>query len=202
MIQQTPTDPVTPHVSDSELKGASMPERRTIKGVSSELISHANVGEALSVIKQCFPLEGDVEDAASTYRRYITGQHHYNSEFMGTNVELISYHLYRVDGKPAGVSGVYKVDNDPGRIYVGWLGVAPEYRKSAGLTMKPLADTIMDETKAIGATLGATAVAAVAEDAASNFGTHRYYERHGFSVERSFVRNGERDRLYVCPLRD
>ena len=202
MMQHPPTEPVPPPVSEPELKGASMPDRRTVTGVSSELVSHANVSEALSVIKQCFPLQEDVQAAALAYHRYTSGEHRYNSAFMGTNVELVCYNLYRIGGKPAGVSGVYKVDNEPGRIYMGWLGVAPEYRKSEGLTMKPLADTIMEETKAIGVKLGATEVAAVADDAASNFGTHRYYKRHGFSVERTFIRNGEQDRLYVCPLKD
>lgn len=202
MMHTSATRPGALSVSEFKFCGEAVPGRTTFAAVSGELVSPANVEEALSVIKQCFPLEEDVRAAALAYHRYTSGELRYNSEFMGTNVELVCYTLYRIDGKPAGVSGVYKVDNDPGRIYMGWLGVAPEYRKSAGVTMKPLADTIMDDTKRLGVTLGATAVAAVAEDAASNFGTHRYYERHGFSVEKTFLRNGEQDRLYVCPLKD
>lgn len=202
MIHHGTTESGALPLSESEFRGSSLPGKATFAGVSSELVSHANVEEALSVIKQCFPLTEDVQDASSVYNRYISGEHRYNSNFMGTNIELVCYNLYRIDGKPAGVSGAYIVDNDPGRIYMGWLGVAPEFRKGAGLAMKPLSDTIMADTKALGISLGATAVAAVAEDAASNFGTHRYYERHGFSVEKTFLRNGEQDRLYVCPLKD
>ncbi len=46
MTQQRPTESVTPPVSESEFKGASMPDGRTVMGVSNELVSHANVGEA------------------------------------------------------------------------------------------------------------------------------------------------------------
>jgi isopenicillin-N N-acyltransferase-like protein len=170
--------------------------------VTREVITADTIEAAVSVIAKCFTLEADLESAKLSYQRFVAGLRRYHSEFSETEVELLSYHLYRVGAEPAAVAGAYKLVNDPGRIYMGWLGVAPEFRKNRNPGMKPLSEVIMEDTIAFAKEQGATGIAAVAEDASANRNTHAYYERHGFKVERTFDRNGERDRLYVLDLQN
>ena len=164
--------------------------------IQSEVVRAENLEDAMSVIQECFSREDDVRSARAAYERFISGEYVYDSEFSGTKVELITYSLYRVDGRPAAVSGAYRLLNDPDRLYMGWLG-SPEFRKTNLPDVRPLSEIILDDTIALALQRGATAVAAVAENAESNQNTHRYYERHGFKIERIFERNGEIDRLYV-----
>jgi GNAT superfamily N-acetyltransferase len=168
--------------------------------VTVETITDRNVEEAMGVISRCFSLPEDIGAARKAYARFIAGEHRFFSEFLNTDIVLNRYELFRVDGQPAGVSGIYHVVSEPGRIYMGWLGVSPEFRKHAGLAGQPLSDLIMEHTKSIGRQLGASELGAVAEDTEANGKTHRYYERHGFVVAGRFDRGGEIDRTYLCKL--
>ena len=191
----------------AELRHLTLAAERGTKGVVASLainheeLSAGNVNDALVVIDECFPLAADRAAARQTYSRYIAGDRRYYSSFSDTTVELVEYVLFRVDGIPAGVAGLYRIDGEPDRIYMGWLGVRPSYRKfQNGEGTAPLSTTIMDFSKARARELNMKELAAVAEDADSNFPTHRYYERHGFVVATRFERQGEADRLYVCSL--
>lgn len=187
----------------NSLDGVSSASNRQLRpagALTIETVSAANVEDAMAVIKRCFSLPNDIGSARGAYDRFISGQCVYESPFSETTVELISYSLYRVDGQPAAVSGAYKLLSEPDRIYMGWLGVSPEFRKSNSPGVQPISELILQDTIALARERGATAIAAVAEDAASNQNTHRYYERHGFKIERVFERNGETDRLYVLEI--
>lgn len=168
--------------------------------LTKEPVTVSNLEDAMTVIKKCFSLEADIRAARSTYERYISDERVYDSKFSGTRIELLSYQLYRLGGQPAAVVGAYRHIDEPGRLYMGWLGVSPEFRKSRLPDMKLLSEVIMADTIALAHAEGAATIAAIAEDAQSNHTTHRYYERHGFTIERVFERNGETDRLYVRNL--
>jgi GNAT superfamily N-acetyltransferase len=183
-----------------ELTGAPQEERDLQYALAKEIITAANLEDAMTVIKKCFSLEGDISAARSAYQRFISGEHVYDSEFSGTRVELVSYSLYRIGGQPAAVWGAYRLLNEPDRLYMGWLGVSPEFRKNRIPDITPLSEVILEDTIALALQRGATTIAAVAEDAQANHNTHRYYERLGFQVERVFERNGETDRLYVLKI--
>ena len=69
--------------------------------VTKELLTSKNIDAALSVIKSCFSAQEDIDAARLTYERFIGGHHRFHSEFSGTEVELLSYNLYRVGDRPA-----------------------------------------------------------------------------------------------------
>ncbi|MEY4669923.1 MAG: hypothetical protein RL518_2622, partial [Pseudomonadota bacterium] len=194
--------PEAPPVASTELHEVCFGAGGAQFQVTKEPITSDNIGAALSVIEKCFSLKSDVEAAKLTYERFIAGPRRYHSEFSGTEVELLSYDLYRVGDEPAAVGGAYKLLNEPNRIYMGWLGVVPDFRKHQNPGAKPLSEVVLDDAIALARKRGETGIAAVAEDTPANRNTHAYYERHGFKVEKTFERNGELDRLYVLELRD
>lgn len=184
----------------SELTGSAPNELDLNYAITKELVTAENLEDAMTVINKCFSLEADIRAARAAYERFISGEHTYDSEFSGTKVELLSYSLYRIGGQPAAVWGAYRLLNEPDRLFMGWLGVSPEFRKNRLPDMKPLSEVILEDTISLARAKGLATIAAVAEDAQSNHNTHRYYERLGFTIDRVFERNGEMDRLYVLSI--
>ncbi|MCO6431362.1 MAG: GNAT family N-acetyltransferase [Deltaproteobacteria bacterium] len=68
--------------------------------------------------------------ALTTYRQWTNGPRAYHSEFQGKGVELLGYYLYASGDTPAGVAGIYRLEGEPDRVWMGWFGVKPEFRKS------------------------------------------------------------------------
>lgn len=190
---------IRPEESPCELPAsASLAELANLEALE---ITSDRVTDALVVIDACFPNAADRQAALETYRRYADGNRCYLSAYQERTVRLLEYSVFYKQRAPVGVVGLYQLEGDSKRLYMGWFGVLPEHRKSSLPAGEiPVSASILRYTEALARSLGAEELAAFTEDGESNRRAQAFYERNGFTVTERFERRGEPERVYTKAL--
>ncbi len=108
--------------------------------------------------------------------------------------------LYRQEGRPVAVAGLYKCISKPDLIYMGLFGVIPEHSKSQTKSENTLSAEVLEKCKHFARENGARFLGAITEDGEGYIAAQKFYERHGFTNAGSFNRNNEIDREYLLRL--
>ena len=160
------------------------------------------VRSGLRVCHSAFGGEHIDERMGATYSRalrcgnVLTVDDPASSDF-GRRLENCGFFVYYQNGRPVGISGLYRYPDQPEVLWLGRLGIA------GGRQGRGLGRMVADHLAGLSASLGGTCLKAYTEEEGpGNAEVHRFYERAGFTrAAESFVDEGCLQRVYqISPL--
>ena len=173
--------------------------------ISFKPTSRESLADALAVFNSCFELPVDRENAERSFTRLAQGDIRNYSQYHLATYEYIQSGVFYVDGKPAGIGGIYHLIDSPDTAYLGWFGVDPAFRAQRFQTAisEPikLSDFILERMIEIAKKSGALQLSLFTANDASNEKIQGYYERRGFVYGGLLTSGtGEVERIYTKTL--
>lgn len=84
-----------------------------------EKLSSENLSQAKLIHQKIFPDESDID----------TLEYSLSNHFIQGKICSCDFWLVKVDGKYAGITGLYAYENNHDDVWMNWFGVLPEYRR-------------------------------------------------------------------------